>query len=116
LCGCLSDKWTLQILRTGALRLEVRRGLLEKLRGNLNAEAWQVLHALDARAAYEPLQALLSQPAGKWGRGQGWLMNEYHTLFAQRFVLKNARALHNGADGEFSCILRSFGFTHEPVS
>jgi hypothetical protein len=114
LAGNLDDRMLPRLLHAGPARWELARGLARELKAAPRLEPLRVLHALDARAAYRPLQQLASPCGVNRPDEAGRLANEYHTAWAQRFVLDHAQGY--GPDTQFRYVVRSFDFTHEPVS
>jgi hypothetical protein len=117
LSGGMTESMTVKLLHAGPARWEVTRGLVKELKARPTVEAAAVLQALDPRAAYDPIRLLAMPRSGERSYEAGRLVNEYHTLWAMRYVLDHAydQVRGRGAYEEFYYVLGSFGFTHGPV-
>jgi hypothetical protein len=111
-CGGMGDHETQRLLRACPARWHVARGLGEDALTKANPSTLHLLHALDERAAYEPLRKLATADKG---RTFATLTNRYQTVWAQRFVLENAAQMGYGADQHFNIVRNSFGFSHQSV-
>src|SRR5262249_44523798 len=81
------ESWiTERLLRAGPARWHVWRRLREDAAKLTDIRTLDVLHALDARAAYEPLKKYLA--AGEKLNYANRLLREYNTAWVQRFALE----------------------------
>jgi hypothetical protein len=116
-CGGMVEGVTLRLLGAGPARWELARGLAKEMQARPHAEGLHALCALDTRAAYGPLRKLAADPQSN-PRVPARLINEYHTLWAKRYVLERSQDYASGhaLDVAYSLVLGSFGFTHAPVN